>query len=411
MRLPIDFFFRSLAQDQRERAICIVLSGTGSDGTLGVRAIKGEGGMVMAQNPESTEYDGMPRSAIATGLVDYVLPPAEMPAQLIAYVAHAFGKTSRPVSPPAPKAEDALKKIFLLLRAQTGHDFSQYKQSTIVRRVERRMAVHQIERLDEYVRYLQQTPAEVEALFRDLLIGVTSFFRDPEAFEALQEQVIPRLFAGKPAGAVIRVWVPGCSTGEEAYSIAILLQERMEALKQSLKVQVFATDIDRRAIDCARAGVYPASIAADVSPERLARFFAQEPDGSAYRIQKGIRDMLIFSEQDVIKDPPFSKLDLISCRNLLIYMGGELQKKLIPLFHYALNPGGMLFLGTSETVGEFADLFATLDRKSKLYQRREDVRRRHAGTGQVSPAPAGRRTPSHGPPGRRPAKASSRCAS
>ena len=256
-RLPIDFFFRSLAQDQHERAICIVLSGTGSDGTLGVRAIKGEGGMVMAQNPESTEYDGMPRSAIATGLVDYVLPPAEMPAQLIAYVAHAFGKASLPASPPAPKAEDALKKIFLLLRAQTGHDFSQYKQSTIVRRVERRMAVHQIERLDEYVRYLQQTPAEVEALFRDLLIGVTNFFRDPEAFAALQEQAIPRLFAGKPAGAVIRVWVPGCSTGEEAYSIAILLQERMEELKQSFKVQVFATDIDRRAIDCARAGVYP----------------------------------------------------------------------------------------------------------------------------------------------------------
>ena len=372
-RLPIDFFFRSLAQDQHERAICIVLSGTGSDGTQGVRAIKGEGGMVMAQNPESTEYDGMPRSAIATGLVDYMLPPAEMPAQLIAYAAHAFGKTRRPVSPPTPKAENTLKKICILLRAQTGHDFSQYKQNTLTRRVERRMAVHQIERVDEYIHYLQQTPAEVEALFRDLLIGVTNFFRDPEAFEALEKQVIPRLFAGKPADAVIRVWVPGCSTGEEAYSIAILLQEQMEALKQSFKVQVFATDIDSRAIEQARAGVYPASIAADISPERLARFFAQEPDGSAYRIHKGIRDMLVFSEQDVIKDPPFSKLDLISCRNLLIYMSGELQKKLIPLFHYALNPGGFLFLGTSETVGEFADLFATLDRKLKLYQRKEDI--------------------------------------
>ena len=371
-RLPIDFFFRSLAQDQHERAICIVLSGTGSDGTLGVRVVKGEGGMVMAQNPESTEYDGMPHSAIATGLVDYVLPPAEMPAQLIAYVAHAFGKTPRPASPPAPKAEDAMRKVFILLRAQTGHDFSQYKQNTISRRVERRMAVHQIERLDEYVRHLQQTPAEVEALFRDLLIGVTNFFRDPEAFAALKEQVIPRLFAGKDAGAVIRVWVPGCSTGEEAYSIAILLQEHMDLLKQSFKVQVFATDIDRQAIDQARTGLYPASIAADISAERLARFFAQEPDGTAYRVHKGLRDMLIFSEQDVIKDPPFSKLDLISCRNLLIYMGGELQKKLIPLFHYALNPGGVLFLGTSETVGEFADLFATLDRKSKLYQRKED---------------------------------------
>ncbi len=371
-RLPIDFFFRSLAQDQHERAIGIVLSGTGSDGTLGVRAIKGEGGMVMAQNPASTEYDGMPRSAIATGLVDYELPPAEMPAQLIAYAAHAFGKPPRPATVPAPKAENALKKIFILLRAQTGHDFSQYKPSTIHRRIERRMAVHQIETMDGYVKYLQQTPAEVDALFRDLLIGVTNFFRDPEAFKALEEQVIPKLFAGKPAGAVIRVWSPGCSTGEEAYSLAILLAERQEAMKQSFKVQVFATDIDSQAIATARAGLYPASIAADLSPERLARFFTAEPDGSAYRIHKGIRDLLVFSEQNVIKDPPFSKLDLISCRNLLIYMGGDLQKKLIPLFHYALNPGGFLFLGTSETVGEFGDLFAALDRKAKLYQRKED---------------------------------------
>jgi len=374
-RLPIDFFFRSLAQDQRERAICIVLSGTGSDGTQGVRAVKGEGGMAMAQEPKSTEYDGMPRSAIATGLMDYVLPAAEMPAQLIAYVAHAFGKTS--LLAPAPKAEDGLKKIVLLLRAQTGHDFSQYKRNTIVRRVERRMAVHQVKRLDEYVRYLQQNPADVEALFRDLLIGVTSFFRDPEAFGAFQEHAIPQLFAGKPTGASIRVWVPGCSTGEEAYSIAILLQERLESLKRSFKLQVFGTDIDRRAIESSRAGVYPSSIAADISPPRLARFFTQEADGVAYRIHKGIRDMVIFSEQDVIKDPPFSKLDLISCRNLLIYMGGELQKKLIPLFHYALNPGGMLFLGTSETVGDFPDLFAAMDRKARLYQRKEESASAH----------------------------------
>jgi two-component system, chemotaxis family, CheB/CheR fusion protein len=371
-RLPIDFFFRSLAQDQHERAICIVLSGTGSDGTLGVRSIKGEGGMVMAQNPESTEYDGMPRSAIATGLVDYTLPPAEMPAQLIAYVAHAFGRPPRPATVPSTRAESALKKIFILLRAQTGHDFSQYKPSTIHRRIERRMAVEQIETIDGYIKYLQQTTAEVEALFRDLLIGVTNFFRDPEAFEALEKQILPRLFAGKPPGTFIRVWSPGCSTGEEAYSIAILLQERLEALKQSYKVQVFATDIDSQAIATARAGLYPASIATDISPERLGRFFSAEPDGSAYRIHKGIRDMLVFSEQDVIKDPPFSKLDLISCRNLLIYMGGDLQKKLIPLFHYALNPGGFLFLGTSETVGEFLDLFSALDRKMKLYHRKDD---------------------------------------
>jgi two-component system CheB/CheR fusion protein len=373
-RLPIDFFFRSLAQDQRERAIGIVLSGTGSDGTLGVRAIKGEGGMVMVQNPASTEYDGMPCSAIATGLVDYELPPAEMPAQLIAYATHAFGKPSRPATVLPPKAESALKKLFILLRAQVGHDFSLYKPSTIHRRIDRRMAVHQIESLDGYVKYLQQTPAEVEALFRDLLIGVTSFFRDPEAFRVLEEQVMPKVFATKPAGAIIRVWSPGCSTGEEAYSLAILLVERMEALRQSYTVQVFATDIDRQAIATARLGRYPASIAADLSPERLARFFTAEPDGSAYRIHKGIRDLLVFSEQNVIKDPPFSKLDLISCRNLLIYMGGELQKKLIPLFHYALNPGGMLLLGTSETVGDSGDLFTTLDRKQKMYQRTEDKR-------------------------------------
>jgi len=373
-RLPIDFFFRSLAQDQRERAICIVLSGTGSDGTLGVRAIKGEGGMAMAQNPASTEYDGMPRSALGTGLIDYELPPAEMPAQLIAYVAHAFGRTLSRVtatSVPLPKAENALRKIFILLRAQTTNDFSQYKPSTIHRRIERRMAVHQIESMDGYVKFLQQTPTEVEALFRDLLIGVTNFFRDPEVFKAIEEEVIPKVFADKSVGAAIRVWVPGCSTGEEAYSLAILLQERVETLKLSFRVQVFATDIDSQAIAIARTGVYPASIAADVSPERLRRFFSPEPDGDFYRIHKNIRDLLVFSEQNVIKDPPFSKLDLISCRNLLIYMGGELQKRLIPLFHYALNPCGFLFLGTSETVGEFGDLFATLDRKLKLYQHKD----------------------------------------
>jgi len=372
-RLPIDFFFRSLAQEQHERAICIVLSGTGSDGTLGMRAVKGESGMVMAQNPASTEYDGMPRSAIATGLVEYVLPPAEMPAQLIKYVNYAFGRPPRTVATSAPKEEHALKKIFILLRDQTGHDFSQYKPSTINRRIERRLAVHQIETMDRYVKYLQQTPVEVEALFHDLLIGVTNFFRDPEAFQALKGQVIPKLFADKPAGGVIRVWLPGCSTGEEAYSLAILLQERMEAMKQVYKVQVFATDVDSQAIVTARNGFYPASITADISPERLSRFFTAELDRSAYRIHKTIRDMLVFSEQDVIKDPPFSKLNLISCRNLLIYMSGNLQKYIIPLFHYALNPGGFLFLGISETVGEFNDLFTTLDRKLKLYQRREDI--------------------------------------
>jgi len=389
-RLPIDFFFRSLALDQRERAIGVVLSGTGGDGTLGVRAIKGEGGMAMAQTPASTEYDGMPRGAIGTGLVDYELPPAEMPAQLIAYVARAFGKPPRIAAEPEPKAENALRKIFILLRAQTGHDFSQYKPSTIHRRVERRLVVHRIETLDDYVKFLQRTPAEVEALFRDLLIGVTSFFRDPEVFAALEKEVIPKLFASKPAGGVVRVWVAGCSTGEEAYSIAILLQEHMEALKQGFTAQVFATDIDARAVATARAGRYPASVGDDLSPERLTRFFTADASGDMYRIHKSIRDMLVFSEQDVVKDPPFSRIDLVSCRNLLIYLGGDLQKRLIPLFHYALNPGGFLCLGTSETVGEFCDLFAPLGHKAKLYQRKEYFRSaRRAAPSQLLPLPPG----------------------
>ncbi len=373
LRLPIDFFFRSLAQDLRERAICIVLSGTGSDGTLGLRAVKGEGGMVMAQTPESTDYDGMPRSAIATGMVDYVLAPAAMPAQLATYVAHSFGIRQYLTPPPLLSTMDTLKKICVVLRAQTGHDFSQYKERTLIRRIERRMALNQIERADEYLAYLQQQMNEVDALFRDLLIGVTSFFRDPEAFAILESQVIPRIFAAHVEDQVVRVWVCGCSTGEEAYSLAMQIQEYLEALRQPVKVQIFATDIDTRAIEHARSGIFPASIAADIAPERLARFFVLSPDGESYRIHKTIRDLLIFSVQDVIKDPPFSKLDMISCRNLLIYLNADLQRKLIPLFHYALNPTGVLFLGTSETVGEFSNLFASLDRKAKLYLCQEDA--------------------------------------
>ncbi len=361
-RLPIDIFFSSLAQDKKEKAIGIVLSGTGSDGTKGVQAIKAEGGMVMAQTPESSEYNNMPLSAIATGQVDYVLKPEEMPAQLIAYITCVFGKTRQVTL----KFEGLMKNIFNFLHIKTGHDFSHYKYGTINRRVERRMAVLNIENVNEYVHHLEQKPAEVEALFHDLLIGVTSFFRNPEAYEALQEQVIPCLFAGKYPESSIRVWVPGCSTGEEAYSIAILLQEQMDNLNQNFKVQIFATDIDSKAIEKARSGLYSANIAADMSSERLKRFFNLDSDGY-YHIQHNIREMVIFSEQDIIKDPPFSKLDLISCRNLLIYMDKELQKKLIPLFHYALNPGGFLFLGPSENVGEFTNLFDTLDRKSKLY--------------------------------------------
>ena len=371
-RMAIDFFFRSLAADQHERAIGIVLSGTGSDGTLGVRAIKGENGMILVQDLQSAEYDGMPMSAMTTGLVDYELPPADMPAKLIAYTA-AFSKSPWAATVPIPNHENEMKKIFILLRHHTGHDFSQYKVGTTHRRIQRRMAVAQVEDLGAYLKVLEHTPAEQEALFQDLLIGVTRFFRDPEAFEALAEQVIPKLFAGRHAGSVIRVWSPGCSTGEEAYSIAILLAECMAALKQSYTVQVFATDIDRRAIAVARAGVYPDSIATDLSPERLVRFFTVDHGGADYRIHKSIRDMLFFSEQDLIRHPPFSNIDLVSCRNILIYMNGELQKKIIPLFHHVLNPEGVLFLGSSETVGEFDDLFATLDRKSKLYQRKRDA--------------------------------------
>ncbi|MDA8133429.1 MAG: PAS domain-containing protein [Desulfobacteraceae bacterium] len=372
LRMPIDFFFRSLAQDQHDRAIGIVLSGTGSDGTAGVRAIKGEGGMVMAQNPYSAEYDSMPLSAIATGLVDYELAPAEMPAQIMAYVAHAFKLPAHTVSSGSSRMDNALKKIFILLRAQTGHDFSGYKPSTIHRRILRRMAMHQIDTLAGYVTYAQKTPVELEHLFRDLLIGVTRFFRDPEAFNSLETKIIPKLFADKPMDGLIRVWVAGCSTGEEAYSLAILLAEQQEALKCGVKVQIFATDIDSHAIATARNGRYPASIAEDISPSRLARFFSIEP-GNVFRIHKTLRDLLIFSEQDVIKDPPFSRIDLISCRNLMIYMGGDLQKKLIALFHYALNPAGFLFLGTSETVGELGEQFSTKDRKQKIYQRKENL--------------------------------------
>lgn len=369
-RMPIDFFFKSLAQDQGDRAIGIILSGTGCDGTQGVRAIKEAGGMVMAQNRESAEYDGMPLKAIETALVDYELIPEEMPPKLIAYARKAFSKQSE-LEEPQLKSDNTLNKICIIIRDRTGHDFSLYKPSTILRRLHRRMAVQQIDTKDEYLKFLQRNATEVEELFRDILIGVTNFFRDPEAFQVLQEEIIPKLFVATEEGSEIRIWSTGCSTGEEAYSIAILMREYLDQLKKNYSVKIFATDIDSHAIGVARAGLYPIGIVADLTPERLTRFFSLEPDGNGYRIHKNIRDMLIFSEQDVIKDPPFSRMNLICCRNLMIYMGGELQKKLIPLFHYALKPGGFLFLGTSETVGEYSNLFATLDSKVKIYQRKE----------------------------------------
>lgn len=382
-RLPIDFFFRSLAEDQREMAIGVVLSGTGSDGSVGVRAIKGEGGLVIAQLLSSTEYDGMPRSAIAAGAVDFELPPEDMAAKLLTYVSHRG-----PRLPPTevPGFDNILSSIFVLLRAKTGHDFSHYKPNTVHRRIERRMAVHQITTLDGYLKYLRQAPEEVEALFRDLLIGVTNFFRDPWAFKAL-EDAIPSLFVGKPPGSVIRAWSAGCSTGEEAYSLAILMADHARALNQRFTVQVFATDIDSRAIATARAGIYSANALADISPERLRRHFNAEPGGE-FRITKAIRDLLIFSDQDVLKDPPFSRLDLLSCRNLLIYLGPDLQKRLIPLFFYALKADGLLFLGSSEGIGDFDAYFMALDRRAKLYRRKADhpaLRRVHARP--ISPVP------------------------
>ena len=370
-RLPIDYFFRSLAADQRERAVCIVLSGTGSDGTLGLRAIKGEGGMAIAQSPDTAGYDGMPRSAIATGLVDYVLAPADMPEQLLGYVSRAFGRAPQPARATAPGGPDLLLEVLHLLRDRSGHDFTHYKTNTLRRRVERRMAVTRIERMEDYLALLRRDSLEVETLFRELLIGVTNFFRDAPAFEALAAEALPPLVAARAPGDPVRVWVPGCSTGEEAYSIAMLLLEQAGNVKRNVPTQVFATDIDAEAIERARVGVYPSSISADVSPERLARFFVQ--DGDTYRVAKTVRDCLVFAKQDVTKDPPFSRVDLISCRNLLIYMDGDLQQKLMPLFHYALNPDGYLFLGSSETVGDAADLFAPVDKKWKLFQRRGTV--------------------------------------
>jgi two-component system CheB/CheR fusion protein len=369
LRLPIDFFFRSLAQDQGERAMCIVLSGTGTDGTLGLKAVKENGGLTMVQDPGSAKYDGMLRSAIATGVVDFVLPPDKMAEQLIPYAQKTFGPRNKKILGPDQRSADELQKIFILLRDRCGHDFSLYKPNTIVRRIERRMTVNQIERRHNYVRYLQHNPLEIDTLFKELLIGVSSFFRDAEAFEMLARKVIVSLFTNHPPEQPLRVWVPGCATGEEAYSVAILLREHMDTAMQQVPTQIFATDIDRAAIETARLATYPESIGGDVSAERLRRFFTKRDH--FYEVNKIIRDMLVFSEQNVIKDPPFSRMDLISCRNLLIYMGVELQKKILQLFHYALNEGGYLFLGNSETIGEYTGLYDVVDRKWKLFRCKE----------------------------------------
>jgi two-component system CheB/CheR fusion protein len=366
--LPIDHFFKTLASDQGERSICIILSGTGMDGTHGLREVKAAGGMAMVQEPQQAGYDGMPTSAVDTGLVDFILPVEDMPAELIKYIRHPYIKAPERRITTEGELQSHLPKIFMLIRSATGHDFSKYKLNTIRRRIERRMAVHQINAISDYVRYLQGEKEEVDILFKDLLITVTNFFRDPEAFDLLKEKVIPAMLSDRPAESPIRIWIPGCATGEEAYSSAILLAEAMEEANTHYTVQIFATDIDAEAVDFARAGLYPSSIAGDVSEDRLKRFFRREDD--SYRITKRLREMVVFATQNVIKDPPFSKLDMVSCRNLLIYFGPPLQKKVIPLFHYTLKPEGILFLGSSESIGEFADLFTAVNTKWKIFRRK-----------------------------------------
>ncbi|HYV43550.1 MAG TPA: chemotaxis protein CheB, partial [Myxococcaceae bacterium] len=368
LNLPIDFFFRSLAEDLQERSIGVILSGMGSDGTIGLRSIKEKAGAVFVQSLESAKFDGMPRSAIDAGLADVVASAGDLPGKILGYRKHAR-YISRPETPLEDKAQGALEKVFLLLRAKTGNDFSLYKKSTIYRRIERRMGLHQIDNLARYVRFLRDNSGEIDLLFKELLIGVTSFFRDPGSWDHLKNDILPPLLAARAAGGVLRAWVPGCSTGEEAYSLAMVFREAMEPLKpfKNLTMQIFGTDLDRDAIDKARMGLFPDSIVADVSPERLRRFFIQEERG--YRISKDIREMVVFAPQNIIMDPPFTRLDVLSCRNLLIYLSAELQRKLIPLFHYSLSPGGVLFLGSSETIGSFTGLFSPLDGKTRFYKR------------------------------------------
>ncbi len=367
--LPIDHFFRSLAFDQREHAICVVLSGTGTDGTLGMRAIKAESGLAVVQATSSAKYSGMPTSASATGLADYVLPPSGMVEQLIAYSRGPY-LTARPpaIEEPGFPAEP-LQRIMILLRSRSGHDFSLYKRATILRRIERRMNVHHIDEPQAYVQYLQQNARELDLLFSEMLISVTSFFRDPPAFELLSERVIPELMHSRRDEHALRVWAAGCATGEEAYSLAMVLRECMEKLSLHFEVQIFATDLDSHAIDTARAGLYPGGITADVSPERLDRFFTQE--NGMYRVRKEVRDMVVFAVQNVIKDPPFTRLDLLVCRNLLIYLDVELQRQLLPIMHYALRPTGILLLGSSESIGGFGELFEPIDTKWKIFRRKE----------------------------------------
>jgi two-component system, chemotaxis family, CheB/CheR fusion protein len=376
-RKPIDIFFSSLAADVGELAVGVVLSGGDSDGTLGIKAIKERGGLTFAQTSDGfgPGHPDMPASAIAAGFVDFALPVDKMGEQIVQFARGGLDVDalleSSEGDPERLAIRDAMPEIYGLLRNQIGHDFSGYKMNTFMRRVVRRMHVAQLTSIDGYLERLRQEPQEVHALFRDLLINVTNFFRDGEAFENLATSVIPKLFEGRGADDAVRVWVPGCSTGEEVFSVAILLRECMDKLSAIPRVQIFATDIDERALAVARAARYPEALLDTVSPERRKRFFLL--DGASYVLSKDVRELCIFSPHSVIRDPPFSRIDLISCRNLLIYFGAEVQNQVIPTFHYALRPEGYLFLGSAENVGQFDDLFVPIEKKHRIFRRRSDV--------------------------------------
>jgi two-component system, chemotaxis family, CheB/CheR fusion protein len=349
LRLPIDTFLRSLAADRQEKSIGIILSGMGSDGMMGLKAIKEKNGIVLVQDPATAKFDGMPRSATENVIADIVAPPEELPGKLIAFL--KFIPASIKDDLIENKQKSNIEKIIILLREQSGHDFSLYKKNTLFRRIERRKGIHQIDKISSYVRFLQENPMECEILFKELLIGVTNFFRDISVWEMLKEKILPSLINELPEGYAVRAWVTGCSTGEEAYSLAIVFQEVLENLekRKNLTLQIFATDIDDEAIEKARKGYFPKSIMADISPSRLNRFFTVEAEG--YRVNATIREMIVFAPQNVIRDPPFTKIDILTCRNMLIYMEPELQKKLMALFNFSLNPGGILILGTAESAG------------------------------------------------------------
>jgi two-component system CheB/CheR fusion protein len=367
LHLPIDIFFRSLAEDMEQRAIGIILSGTGSDGTLGSRAIKEAGGMLMVQDPASAQFDGMPNSAIHTGVADYVLPPDKMPSMLLKYVKHPMLTLEKQV-PTSSKNEDILASILDVIREETGLDFSYYKPSTIIRRIERRMGVNQIEKLDHYQRYLEKNPSEIQVLYSELLIGVTRFLRDKEAFDLIAEKVIPEIIKTREerSRTPVRIWVAGCSSGEEVYSLAILLSEYYERHGLHPETKIFATDIDQRAVDIAAVGKYPASIVSDVPMPLLSKYFFKSDD--AYQVVEKIRKMVIFARHNLLKDPPFNNLDLVTCRNLLIYLQNDMQHKVLSMFGFALKKDGFLFLGSSETVGALGDMFAVFESKWRIFR-------------------------------------------